>query len=168
MGRRRELSEEAPKERGLHTSALVSASELAKLGYCEMQVYLDHRHGEQVTPAQLQARARGNRAHEGFLLESKRLAAASGKKGRCFIATLALGPGKETLALRQFRDLYLRPHPWGRSFIVLYYRASPLVCSAMEGHPFLVGPARLVLGPLARLAALLVERKLQEGSRYGR
>ena len=101
----------------------VSASDLARMGYCERQVAFDACHGRRVTVEQERARDRGLKAHAAFYDESRRIAAASATKGRCFIATLALGECDDTRVLRAFRDLYLRRsagsarqprHPWSR------------------------------------------------------
>ena len=96
---------------------LVSASELAQIGYCERATHFDWRHGAQRTPEQLQAQDRGNAAHQRFYRDSIAVARASERKGKCFIATLALGEGAATTALRAFRDLYLRRTPGGRWLI---------------------------------------------------
>ena len=60
----------------------VSASELARMGYCERQVAFDASHGQRVTVQQDQARDRGLKAHAAFYDESRRIAAASATKGR--------------------------------------------------------------------------------------
>ena len=82
----------------------VSASELARMGYCERQVAFDACHGQRVTVQQEQARDRGLKAHADFLEDSRRIAAASATKGRCFIATLVLGECDDTRGLRAFWD----------------------------------------------------------------
>jgi hypothetical protein len=87
---------------------LVSASELAQLGYCERVAHFDWRYGARRSPEQLVAQDRGNAAHDQFYKDSLAIARASERKGRCFVATLALGECAETRALRAFRDLYLR------------------------------------------------------------
>jgi len=84
----------------------VSASDLARMGYCERQVAFDASHGQRVTVEHERARDRGLKAHAAFYDESRRIAAASATKGRCFIATLALGECDDTRVLRAFRDLY--------------------------------------------------------------
>ena len=99
----------------------VSASELARMGYCERQVAFDASHGQRVTVEQERARDRGLKAHAAFYDESRRIAAASSTKGRCFIATLALGECGDTRTLRAFRDLYLRRSACGRWFVGAYY-----------------------------------------------
>ena len=45
----------------------VSASELARMGYCERQAAFDACHGQRVTAEQEQARDRGLKAHADFL-----------------------------------------------------------------------------------------------------
>ena len=98
----------------------ISASELAQMGYCERKVAFDARHGAQDTPQQLQAKQRGRALHARFYEESQRVAEASATRGRCFIATLALGDGPETRQLRAFRDLYLRRSAAGRWLVGRY------------------------------------------------
>lgn len=68
----------------------------------------DWRDGARRTSEQVKAQDRGNAAHDQFYRDSVTIARASEKKGRCFVATLALGECAETRALRAFRDLYMR------------------------------------------------------------
>ena len=140
----------------------VSASELARLGYCERQVAFDAAYGRRTTARQRQAAARGKRAHDDFLQESRRIARVSERKGRCFIATLALGECRETTALRQYRDLFLRPSWGGRQFIAVYYRVSPIVCRLMEGRPALLWLCRGPLRALGTYARNAVSRRLEQ------
>lgn len=139
----------------------VSASELARLGYCERQVAFDAAYGRRTTAEQRLAAARGRRAHDAFLQESRRIARVSERKGRCFIATLALGECRETTALRQYRDLFLRRSRAGRQFIAVYYRFSPFVCRALEGRPALLRLCRAPLKALAAVADHAVSRLIE-------
>lgn len=139
----------------------LSASELARLGYCERQVALDAAFGKASTPAQRDAQRRGRRAHTSFYRESLRIAKASETKGRCFIAGLTLGECDETKALRAFRDLYLRRSAAGRSLIGTYYRAAPSVCRWMTGRPVVLAIARALLRMLAAAAAAAVRKALR-------
>jgi hypothetical protein len=75
---------------------LVSASELAQLGYCERVAHFDWRDGARRTSEQVKAQDRGNAAHDQFYRDSVTIARASEKKGRCFVATLALGECRDT------------------------------------------------------------------------
>ena len=138
----------------------ISASELARLGYCERQVAFDAAHGRRTTARQRQASARGIQAHDEFLQESRRIAQVSERKGRCFVATLALGECRETKALRQYRDLFLRRTGWGRQFIAIYYRASPVLCRWLESMPGLLSACRPVLRMMASAAQAAVRRRL--------
>lgn len=52
--------------------ALVSASELARMGLCERMVVFEHRFGKRLSPAQLAATARGQRAHARLFQEGRR------------------------------------------------------------------------------------------------
>ena len=140
---------------------LVSASELAQLGYCERVAHFDWRYGTKRSPEQLAAQDRGNAAHDQFYKDSLAIARASERKGRCFVATLALGECAETSALRAFRDLYLRRTLPGRWFIGTYYRLGPLVCDLLCQHPRLLSALRLVVVMAGRLAARAVARRLE-------
>lgn len=140
----------------------VNASELARLGYCERQVAFDAAYGRRTTARQRQAADRGRRAHDDFLQESRRIARVSERKGRCFIATLALGECRETTALRQYRDLFLRPSWAGRQFIAGYYRVSPLVCRLLEGRPALLRLCRAPLRALGTYASNAVSRLIEQ------
>jgi hypothetical protein len=140
----------------------VSASELARIGYCERQVAFDAAYGRRTTARQRQAADRGRRAHEDFLQESRRIARVSERKGRCFIATLTLGECRETTALRQYRDLFLRPSWAGRQFIAVYYRVSPLVCRLLEGRPALLWLCRVPLRALGAYAGNAVSRLIKQ------
>ena len=78
---------------------LVSASELAQLGYCERGAHFDWRYGARRSHEQLRAQDRGNAAHDQFYKDSLAIARASERKGRCFVATLALGECAESCAM---------------------------------------------------------------------
>ena len=138
----------------------VSASELARMGYCERQAAFDACHGQRVTAEQEQARDRGLKAHADFLEESRRIAAASATQGRCFIATLVLGECDDTRGLRAFRDLYLRRSACGRWLVGTYYRASPALCGWLEKRPQAIRPLRWLLKALAGAASAAVQLKV--------
>ena len=140
----------------------VSASELARLGYCERQVAFDAAYGRRTTARQRQAADRGRRAHQDFLQESRRIAKVSERKGRCFVATLALGDCRETTALRQYRDLFLRQSWSGRQFIAIYYRVSPFVCRLLERRPALLSLCRVPLRALGNHASNAVSRLIEQ------
>ncbi|MEK7867103.1 MAG: YncE family protein [Planctomycetota bacterium] len=85
-------------------------------------------------------------------------------KGLCFVATASYGNTGEVASLRAFRDLYLMPTKFGRSFVDLYYESSPGVASAISGNDDVrasvrgglvpvVWAARLVMGMGSGLAA---------------
>ena len=144
--------------KGKH-DCFVSASELARLGYCERQVAFDATFGEQETDLQRQARDRGNRAHAEFFDKGERLARRSATRGKCFVATLVLGASAETQALRAFRDLYLRRFVLGRWLIGRYYRVSPLVCRWLARNPTVFVVVKSPIRIAAQLAALAVRSK---------
>ena len=141
-------------------SEFVSASELARLGYCERQVAFDASHGRRVTAGQERARGRGLKAHAAFYEESRRIAAASATKGRCFIATLVLGECDDTRALRAFRDLYLRRSACGRWLVGTYYATSPALCAWLETRPRTIRALCWPLKGLARAAGAAVNLKV--------
>lgn len=139
---------------------LVSASELAQLGYCERVAHFDWRYGAKRSPEQLVAQDRGNAAHDQFYKDSLAIARASERKGRCFVATLVLGECAETSALRAFRDLYLRRTAPGRRIIATYYRLGPAMCDLLSRHPGLLSAVRFGLVLAGRIAARAVARRL--------
>lgn len=67
---------------------LVSASELAQLGYCERVAHFDWRYGARRSHEQLRAQDRGNAAHDQFYKDSLAIARESERKGRCFVVRL--------------------------------------------------------------------------------
>lgn len=106
------------------------------------------------------AQDRGNAAHDQFYKDSLSIARASERKGRCFVATLALGECVETSALRAFRDLYLRRSTPGRWFIATYYLLGPTVCDLLSHHPRMLSAVRFGLVLAGRVAARAVARRL--------
>ena len=140
----------------------ISASELAKLGYCERKVAFDAAHGPRTTSSQRRAQDHGLRAHEAFYEEGRRIVLASERKGRCFVATLALGECEQTRALRVFRDLYLRRLTTGRWFIHTYYRYSPALCAWLETRPKTLQVVRWLVQASARLAVAAVAVRIDE------
>jgi hypothetical protein len=113
-----------------------------------------------VTVEQERARDRGLKAHAAFFEESRRIAAASATKGRCFIATLALGECDDTRVLRAFRDLYLRRSACGRWLVRTYYATSPALCAWLQTRPRAIRALRCLLKGLARAAGAAVDLKV--------
>ena len=68
----------------------------------------------------------------------------------CFVATAAWGDpmAEEVVAFRAFRDLYLRTNPFGRRFIILYYRFGPILAGFIGQRSSLKTTARTILTPL--------------------
>lgn len=130
-------------------SKTVSATELAQMGVCERLVMFEHRHGQRRTRNQRASIHRGLEEHGRFYRDAVRL---SERKGRCYIATLAFGPGSETAALRRFRDRILRPHAVGRRLIATYYRTAPAICTVLEQCPSLQAIVKIVLRPIVWMA----------------
>lgn len=139
---------------------LVSASELAQLGFCERVAHFDWRDGARRTNEQVNAQDRGNAAHDQFYRDSVAIARASEKKGRCFVATLALGECAETRDLRAFRDLYMRRTAAGRWLIRTYYRLGPALCELLGRHRRLLQCVRACVRLAAKAAAWANARRL--------
>ncbi len=83
----------------------------------------------------------------------------------CFIASAAYGSSLEphVVALRQFRDHYLKRTALGRAFIRFYYRHSPPIAAAIARHQSLRFLARMLLAPLV----LAIEFPLRAGALIG-
>ena len=120
------------------------------MGTCERRVLFEHQHGKRRSCAQVEAIDRGLRAHEQFYREGlAATTAAARRRGRCFIATCVFGEGWQTQVLRRYRDTVLRPKPWGRCLIRLYYRVAPDVCVTLRRWPALQWPVRVALESIA-------------------
>src|SRR5215471_4433603 len=63
-------------------SGYASASEIARLAYCERQVDFDAKFGCQAGPEQRRAQVRGMRAHAEFFRESQELSTLAGARRR--------------------------------------------------------------------------------------
>lgn len=117
----------------------VSATELAKLGKCERQAYLDHKLGADHTLTKDYIK-KGNAEHIAF---SRRI---SGQDRRCFIASAVFGNNApETNYLRMFRDKHLMVYAAGRVIINFYYCFAPFVVSLLEMYPALVQPMQKLI-----------------------
>ncbi|MFO1406564.1 MAG: DUF11 domain-containing protein [Steroidobacteraceae bacterium] len=70
--------------------------------------------------------------------------------GGCFIATAAYGSSLEphVVALREFRDRYLRRSELGRAFIRFYYRHSPPIAAFIARHDAMRFVVRTLITPL--------------------
>ncbi len=83
---------------------------------------------------------------------------SEGKKGGCFIATVAydspLHPYVETL--REFRDLYLMRNWLGCKLVDLYYKCSPFVAKIIAKRKVLKVAVRINLLPLVVLSYSMV------------
>lgn len=79
-----------------------------------------------------------------------------GKK--CFVATAAYGSvmAPQVEWIRQFRNHFLLPHGWGRSFVRWYYDHSPPVAEYIAQHEPLRWAARGALWPVVVLSSLTV------------
>ena len=135
----------------------VSATELAEMGFCEKRVQLAHLYGDQATPEQRQAMARGQAAHQRSLEEG--LAATADR--RCFVATFVFGPdARETQVLRAYRDAVLLRRRWGRGLVAAYYWVAPVGCRIMARSPVIVaGVRRMLCVVVARCERSLSDRR---------
>ena len=87
----------------------------------------------------------------------KRFLTLSNKsRPRCFIATSAFEyeTNSTVLELCRFRDQFLARKPWGRVFIIMYYKLSPTVAEGLDRAPVL----KPLVRPILRLAATCVSR----------
>ena len=70
--------------------------------------------------------------------------------GFCFVATATYGDpdAPELHILRTWRDKHLLPTSTGRALVRFYYAVSPPVAQAIEDHPWLRIPSRILLAPV--------------------
>lgn len=135
-------------------SKAVSASELSQMGVCERLMVFEHLYGKRPSVAQRKAIKRGLTEHKRFHQEGIYGVA---RRGRCYIATMVLGPVHETMVLRQFRDQVLRPYGAGWWAIAMYYRTAPAVCQILKHWPCVQPAVRWVLRLIARTVDCLME-----------
>jgi tetratricopeptide (TPR) repeat protein len=71
-------------------------------------------------------------------------------KSRCFIATAAYGSplATELKYLRNWRDRSLLDSQFGRSFVRVYYKTSPIIAQIMSQYDFLKYMVRISIQPL--------------------
>lgn len=131
----------------------VRASDLAQMGVCERLVVFEHRYGKRTTASRRAAIRRGLQEHDRFYRDGVRMAE---RKGRCCIATLVFGPGRETGALRMFRDRVLRESASGRWLIAVYYKTAPGGCAVLARWPWLQPLVRTSLRPMAWMASYMM------------
>jgi hypothetical protein len=77
----------------------------------------------------------------------------SGSDKKCFIATAFYGSSDngKVIALRKFRDRYLKSSRWGKSFVSWYYRNSPPAAELIRKHESARFAAGIFLVPLVFL-----------------
>lgn len=134
----------------------VAVSDLAQLARCERQMLLDREHGQRRPPDRRRLAAAGEAEHARHdALVRRYQSGAPERDRRCFIATAAYGESApETRALRAWRDRVLRPTPWGRGLIRLYYRLSPPLARLLARRPaWRRAVRRLLDGAVRRLDA---------------
>ena len=75
---------------------------------------------------------------------------SNGGDGNCFIATAAYGSylAPEVLELRRFRDEWLLTNRAGQAFVNWYYRVSPPLAAALQGHAGARFVVRIALSPI--------------------
>lgn len=75
----------------------------------------------------------------------------------CFVATAAWGGNwlSEVLALRNFRDQYLKPYALGRQVVATYYAYGPILARMIASNAWLRATTRAMLQPVADTARLL-------------
>lgn len=128
-----------------------SASELAKMGYCERHMFFEAKLGERSSKERQADRQRGTRLHAAFYEEGQMQPAA---KPWCFVASAVYGSDSpETNLLRRFRDRWLRPYRAGRWLVAAYYRHSPGWCRLVQDRPRVRALVRIILRPLLGTAA---------------
>lgn len=78
--------------------------------------------------------------------------------GGCFIATAAYGSQLDPYVakLRDFRDEYLLPNPFGRRVVEWYYRVSPPIAAFIAEHEALRATTRAFLTPIV-IGVLVLE-----------
>lgn len=76
----------------------------------------------------------------------------------CFIATAAFGTdmAPEVQSFRAFRNKFLLPHPWGKSFVKFYYKHSPFYANLIAESEVTKFIVRSALWPLLLFARLSV------------
>lgn len=77
----------------------------------------------------------------------------------CFIATAAWGSEMDPHVdrFRQFRNKYLLPYEWGRSFVRTYYKLSPPLAQFISENEVFRAGARVALWPLLGFANASLE-----------
>ncbi len=80
------------------------------------------------------------------------------KQANCFIASAAYGSALDPRVevFRKFRDHFLIPTKWGRSFVKWYYANSPTWAHKIENNETAKSAVRLVLWPLWLMSLLLL------------
>jgi hypothetical protein len=75
---------------------------------------------------------------------------------KCFVATAAFGSemAPQVEWIRQFRNHFLLPHGWGRSFVRWYYQHSPPVAEYIAKHEGLRSLVRVALWPVVVFSSL--------------
>ena len=141
---------------------VVSASELAEMGFCEVKIQLKQRLGDRNTAESAALRAEGRDRHAEFHrlttqqhnTPSRDQGASSTRDRRCFIATVVYGvDDPRTDQLRQFRDLSLLPTRAGRVLVEVYYWVSPSIADLISKHHWMQQIVRLMLDSTRRRIA---------------
>ena len=149
--------------------AVVSASELARMGVCERLILFEAVYGKRTSRSQQEVIERGRAEHSRFFrtgVRSQPETRTSLAKPWCFCASLAWGSDAgETVLLRKFRDRLLRRSSAGRWLIALYYRTAPGLCGRLEGHPRAIRMLRWGLAPALWIAKATLAIQERTGPR---
>lgn len=148
------------RRRRSRCETVVSATELAEMGFCEKRVQLAHVHGKRMLAKQRRNAERGLKAHAEFHREGVAAAAATAADRRCFVATCLYGDSSlEAETLRRFRDEVLLARPMCRWVVTVYYSLGPGVCRLLAWLPWLQPPTRALVGALARAAGRSIKER---------
>ncbi len=77
----------------------------------------------------------------------------------CFIATAAYGSPLDPHVnrLREFKNQFLVPHPWGKKFVKAYYSISPPIAKFISENEILRSIVRLFLWPVVFAVELILQ-----------
>lgn len=76
----------------------------------------------------------------------------------CFIATVAFGSRNHPMLdiLREFRNKFLHPFSWGKSFIKYYYKNGPQWAKKISNYPLAKGLVKMALWPVIAIVYVIL------------